>query len=750
MRTTYPVVRPACVLFLLTYSTWAFAQETQRESSCYGQLVAAKEAVEAGDLARLRDVLTQLMRSEGFSREAAVRFLRREADLDTQAYDRSQRRGIADLYAMLFRKLGQSGASESVPALVGCLAGRNPVLLDRWSDCVRALVELSSRVRVRREDLRPVLESPDAKLAALGQQLWHCIAYERQHVGSDPKSVLQGSPAIKEGLQRRAGHLDNWRQLAVERGFDVAGEKTQSKLLALIADCRRRREESQAALRKRELGYQETSIRCSREALLQILALEELARTTGRDAFDELVNLLETGGAELQSTVAYHLYAMTGEHFPLTGYVDYGRYRTSVDLARKAAAAWRSWKAQHGDAGLPEPDQAEIARQRRLAGFPLDSQRQERTGEFARPTPEVIQELLASDDKQLIEVLSQVLASRALAEGQVARIIEAAKVDRLEVRRQCLWQVLYASRSPAAGEYLATVMNAGSDPGVVLAFLRSVRALDVARVPFLATLYGAHPSAEVKEATLRLVTDPGILRHGRGNEAGREALAERIFRHAHSDRHRAAALRAVYARAGVNRKGRAMVEELLREETTSGLRQEVYRMVLERSPERWIVRLLREERGEEVRLSGLRTYVQKMTKHPKPYRSYSNDMIAALRLAGTNDPSTKVRAAAKNALTLLQKNASDQLLGEFRKRLSHVERLAALSARREPALRERQQYESMLRLLESETYVERELGRLRSKFGVLPEEDQLRTDLQSLVGKQRTVLEGLLGETEGP
>ncbi len=638
---------------------------------------------------------------------------------------------------LLCKKLDEFGGEDTVRLFVQWLSQYD------WSPednlpltLAGTIMQISGRIQIDKEQLQPLLESKNKNLAEMAAQMYQCISYDG--VPEDIERVINSGVNKKEAFERRAGEIFSWRGLARERGFALNGGDLSETLLRLLLDCDKRIANLEKSREEGKLGAYECGHLKVREGLFGLHAIEELIENDRDKAFEYLVSKMEKDGDG--ATAAYYLYAMTGNHFPVYGHFTYGRLRLGVDLTRKAAAAWRIWRKTNELRELTGSEQAALSLDKRLADFRLKGKRTDQK-EHSRPIDEVISELLSTNDRRIQKMLVEVISCKTLTDEQVQSIIVSAKTSRSESHLITLWQALWVSGSSRARTYLDTVINKNTEEGIVVEFLQPITGIDMRDAAFLTTLYSEHPSALVKDCIIQFAS-PKF--YGRNDEAQMK-LIKTIMQISTNDEHKLAVLWSVYPRAGINTRGNSMVTEALKNEDSPALRKAIYEKVIQHSPEKWIGSLLHNQEPEETRLAGLLVFKKAVLGNRIRPRSFDRDILSVLLRIAEHDSSEKVKLVAEEIVDEIRKKEINEFINRQRQMLVQIKSLVeGYKEKGEIDEKIKSQLERMNNPAFLELRTSQAIEGLKIKYGKLPEEDELKSELEIIQNAQNKLIKQVL------
>ncbi|GMU23195.1 MAG: hypothetical protein AMXMBFR13_32780 [Phycisphaerae bacterium] len=352
--------------------------------------------------------------------------------------------------------------------------------------------------------------------------------------------------------------------------------------------------------------------------------------------------------------------------------------------------------------------------------------------EFDRPTDEVFAEFLKEDDRRLLDVQLQVLRYKTLSNDHVDQLIKATELESSESKRVYLWVALYNAQSSTAREFLLKTLTAQADPGMLLAFLQTLRVVHAAEVPLLTQLYEQHPSELVRDEIVRFATRSDRFVDGRRDEPehlqlpARAALLGWLLRHAHTPLHRAQVVASYHRVAGWGPASLQEIRDYLEQEKSAEARRVVYESLLRMPSEELATMLLLRETDAQVQLAGLKVIRAQMDDREAsapaddPGAGSFAYLVKPLKEAvSAAQTSEEVKAQIRPLLDRLRKRAVESTVQSAR-------RLATSLSNMPPEHRERQI--QMLRHMRG-----RDIGRtiesLKRQYGELPEEDELRQRL---------------------
>jgi len=649
----------------------------------------------------------------------------------------------------LIESLGRSSNPAAKELLLGSLAKPEAFQQHRWGSLGRALVVISDRLDVNDSDLRLLLQSQDPDIAAFGRRLLDLIRYENvDPAGEELRSTLDNygrggagrlwaipTDAALKGLL--------WMRPAYTKALGMQNDQAKA-LRALIDDCLARQDKysrldpEACGLDKADWGYLQAA-----QTDAAILALDTLVDETGLQCFDDLVNLLERPNNQwLRYPAAYHLYHLTGQYFPINGFLSYKKWGSgAADLSFKAAWAWRKWKAENSDRLAASTLPAGVAVEDRLSAFRMTSRLQPARGqEFERPVDEVIDELLTTTDRRVLDMLGQVLAQKTLDEPRINRIIRTAQTETSEPRLLVLWRVLFDSQSPAGLKVLEAALLSGDNESSTLAFLQTIKTAGSAHIPLLSRIYDQHPSPLVQDAVVQLAVARPYGDRVKIEEPAQELLMLWIIRQAKNDDHKLDALRASTGRAGANAWGMRIIDEMLDSDASPRVRKALYAIAIRRAEATYLRRMLTTEKDEEVMLAGLSALEDSLREGTDRLSRWQEGIVGRLREAASMDLPPRVQEILEGMLATLRKHAIAETLREHESWLQWARSAALRPNELRPYL------EARFKTLESHNPVDVTISRLKQMFGDLPEEADLRKRLDESYRQQIEMMKQQLSE----
>ncbi|GEM_PF-5345378 len=582
---------------------------------------------------------------------AILAFLDEESARAVPYGESEEEDGLVDFYDTLLSHLGARGSRAAVPVLVRCLSGPNALLAAQWADPARSIVDLSARYEVTEEDLRPLTGSPSGATAAIGRQVLAFVKYDE--VPSDLDQVIACYRRMKTDLEKQAGAMPMWELFAEERGFTLRTAKRGEAVRAFLEDSRRRGQDLLRAAAEGRVGSMEMQHLQMRESYLQVLAIEDLGQGPGSEVFDLLVDVIEADPGYPGITAAFHLHRLTGAHFPLTGHIDAGGSRTNVVLNAHAARAWRKWDRVFPAHPIEIPSAQPESTEARVDAFRRDGMRGS-GAEFARDAGEVVEELLASRDRRILEMLVVVLRKKTLAEAQVERLIAVAGSDDSDAHRTYLWVVLAASGSGAAGRYLEQSLVQDVEEGQVIDFVDALQQPGRAEVRLLTKLYEARASDAVRDAIARKMCADNY--EVRLDETAQDQFFAWIVEHSSVEGHVLEVVRRAMHRAGTRDAATRLVELALGREWSPAGRRALLLIAVELSPETWLPRALRGEEPEDTRIGALRAYLEEISDDGHLSSYHAEKVLPAIEEAAEGDSSPDVQALARRIAEKLKES----------------------------------------------------------------------------------------------
>ncbi len=583
------------------------------------------------------------------------------------------------LYRKLCGVLGRFGSEGVLDVLVDCMTHPNPHLWKYARHFAVAVVALSDRYDIDEAKLQPLLTHTDAVRVKLGHDILEFIRYD---------SLMDDRDAIRRTLQSHRS------------------QRTHGP-----ADKRRD-------------------------------ALDERVRREGVRCFDDLVAILESDEqGPVVGAAVYHLYQLTGHHFPTWYRLGIGgRGGEGVNLRTKAAKSWRHWKANLEGGRIPEPDRESIRREERLAAFERDSQPgREKGPEYDRPSGEVIDELLSSSDPHVRDLCVDVLSRKTLDDEQVGRLIQAAKAERAGRQRVRLWRVLDESRSEAGRRFLRETLLDEVDEGLVVQFVHSIRMLRSAQTPLLTALYEKHPSPLVKDAMLLVVIKLQKPSEHRLSNPARDLLLRWIVKNTTNGEHLVEALG--YARV-LRLVGLKETWDALERDISPRAKKKLYKMALKCNSTDFLIHLLNHEKDEEFRLAGLSMldehirYTLQGPPAPAPRR-----LVQALGESKSAAVSPAARTALDDMLTCVRQRAIENAIEKHRGMMARLRGAVGDVGSADESRMLLNRYEQGLG-------ADHVLTKLRREFVDLPEEEAIKTRVDAMMAETLKHLRERLDKTE--
>lgn len=742
----------ASVLLSALLIAGAWAQEAPPKPITPADLDGLKKDALTGKGGDFEKPLSRRNSLSADDEKAVLAFLDRESRDPGPPEDERSCFDLGRLYTALVQLLGRHGSSAVVSPLVGLIHARNTGMEHLWCYIAPVLVEIADRHPIQEEALKPLSEGKDPSDRELARQILECIRYEG--LKADPQQAVAGHVHELARQKAIAGTVTDWRETAMHRGMLMEGNKPE-EIRRFIEDCKRRIRGLQDSINREELDSQPGYEMVAREMVAEWEAFEELVRIEGAGSFDSLVGMLESGDPEGWALANCHLYQLTGQTFPWAHTIIYGNHATNVLLNRKAAAAWRKWKAGFGERGIPvrvaskeKPGAAaggtDVDLEKRLAEFQFSRGR--RTGpEFARPVDDVLGEMLLARDRRLLDLLSDVLATKTLTDAQVTRLIDASKSSDSEAHRIVLWKTLFTSQSAAARRHLQTVLTAETDEGTLLQLIPLLSGYRSGEVPLLTYLFATHKSAAVKDALIKLASTQDYSTDR--DENAQDELLRGLYERADGHDRKIRLLETAYGRAGVNRGGRKLVEEALDEETEPRTRKAIFAMLLRRYGNEWVSRLLDGSEVEEVKIEGLKAYRSSLEREDVVFSFAREDDVRPLREAADKDSSMAVRKAAGEIVGLLRGRSVKMGIRRFTQMAESIEEMAAHprggEGDEEMEDLPDEYRERMWSRMDPERQLDEILGELKETFGDLPEEEAIRRETKPAADRMRAALEKL-------
>ncbi|MFC1582301.1 hypothetical protein ACFL4W_02060 [Planctomycetota bacterium] len=671
-------------------------------------------------------------------------FLKKEIIALEKAYDEDQWDDLNDLVEPLLKSLVRMGGRDTVKVLVKWIdswewSGEGTCPLDPGA----ALVCLSQRIDIQEEQLERAFDNTNPELRAMLQQVWRFIEYDPAEV-ADKQKVAMDLVRREQFIAGMTALLPDWEEIAHLRGYAVRTANRDEALRRLITKVseRARRAAEKARIDKRP--YEEWTNASNIEYYLAYRALAALTARDREGVFNLLVQIIEKDEYHASLTAATSLYQLTGRHFPVTLYLDYGNLRTNINVPLKAAKAWRQWRRNLQGKPLPSRDEAAFAKERRLAELELHELMQDR-----KPIPgtanELLAEILATDDRAILARLSRALAGKVLSETMVERVIAAhVTVDSPEKRR-ILDLALAGSEVPKAQAFIKKNINKSTPAEAVIRIVRDGPKLTSAIIELYTRLYREHPSAKVREAITAAMTDPGN-RFSTYNTA-RDEFLQMVINESPSEDQRIKAMRIVIDRPGVNKKGVWMVAWALKTAETDSLRITIYGMLLERDAGTWMESLLLKKETRAVKIAALEAYLPFLKTKAGMSPNFSQREIRALRSSLANETNRELKDLIGGCLAVYRRTEVEELLARLRKRSHITGLLGGIKKRGEFTPGDRNTIRAQFEVLEVVfEHAFRDLEKIKARYGDLPERPDAVKQMHAIKAGLRGTIQSLLDE----
>ena len=354
----------------------------------------------------------------------------------------------------------------------------------------------------------------------------------------------------------------------------------------------------------------------------------------------------------------------------------------------------------------------------------------------ARPTFEIVSDLIATDDRRRLEVLVRELSNRTLPDEDVARLIEASRRDPSEAHRQFVWSALLHSDSQAARDHLAEVLLLPPNAGAAAEMLSHVDRVPSGAVPLLVRAYRESSSDLLRDAVLGVAS--GGERHAYSFDEGNGRLLEAILDQPASEQHRAEALLVSLQRPGA---GSARTFERVREAVTTTAdpetRVRLIRILAAVSPAECLVFVLTTPMAESDARIAIEEFSKRASSDPR-LLTERPAVIQAVRRTAESSPPSPLRAEARDLRELTFEAAVNEAN-------SDAERQAASVLRGMTRLAEqpRDRATMLLAMWATDTspaFVEGRLDALESRFGPLPDRAAARARLDATLASARDAL----------
>ena len=269
------------------------------------------------------------------------------------------------------------------------------------------------------------------------------------------------------------------------------------------------------------------------------------------------------------------------------------------------STGWLGWIVYHDRVQTPNRDT-------RLAEF--QKHRYQRTGrEFNRPIDQTIEEFSTERDRAMLEMLGTVLRSKSLTDTHCRRLIKVAEQSPSDAHRRFVWRVLFASQSASAMQYLNKTLT-GADTATIVQFIGSIEGYESQQVELVTAIYAARTASLVRDAIVDLaIADDYQSDH---QEQAQWLLLRWIAEHSTDPARRIRVLRAAFERPGVNRRGRQLVEDTLRQTTSIELRKAIFEMLVSGYGDEFLMPLIDKDEAEQVKTAGLNAYARKVRTDP--------------------------------------------------------------------------------------------------------------------------------------
>lgn len=707
------------------------AEQKPRKALTLQILRNLKDATLKGRRKDFNQDLSKLVYAVPADEKVILEFIREDLLNAQTKYSADELEQLDRLFEKILVVLEKIGTGKSVPVLIDWMAKW------KWNEEIcplsqaKTLLIISERFPVTKDQMKPLLENKDPKMAELAKEMWNIISY--QDIPSNLDNVVYSGISYEKGLVREAGVMNNWEAVAKEQGYDLSGDTRVKSLSELVINTKKRLAELQDQFKTGKLKRAELIHTRSRLNLLRLRAIQNLIKLNRDAAFDLLVKWIDTSDSWDSLNAAYFLFELTGKNLPVIAYFDYGNLRNSTFVNHKAADAWRKWRKQHKK--LPVPDNSAVNIEKRLTTFEMDQRRKEGV-EYKRPVDEVITELLNSKNRRILDMLVKVLAEKTLTKDQIKRITDASGKDESEAHRKYLLKVLSASGDTSAEDYVASVINKSTPDNRVIEYVSSLNKIGISEMDLLEELYKNHKSEKVRNTIADRVFTRDYSKEV--DEEIQNRFVKFLLKNSKNDKHKLSGLMLVYNRAGVNRTGRKMVLKTLETEKSPQMRQAVFKMLLEKDAEAALPILLSPKESTETKLAGLAAYKRNLQLDP-PTIAFIDDEIKILRQGMKEDTSEKVKKAINEIIGIFRKMEIKEKLKRLKRRhiaLAIKEQLNHRKTSDKEKKAIKQQLEYMRRQFESSIIADRIIESIKEKYGDLPEEKEIKAEFAEIQKQQ--------------
>jgi hypothetical protein len=353
--------------------------------------------------------------------------------------------------------------------------------------------------------------------------------------------------------------------------------------------------------------------------------------------------------------------------------------------------------------------------------------------ELVRPVSDVVQELLQSDDRRILDMLVHLLRRKVVSNEQIATIIKAAEDPDSSAKRPYFWQVLFDSGSPSAYAYLEKSFSQKNDEGAVLEFLQEVGLTNVSSVPLIIKLFETQPSEMIRGQIIKLTSanrqrSMDEYADQQRTETARATLLSWLLQHADSDAQKEKLLTGNPVSLAIADDALVALGSIKSPET----RTLIYKRLLRYPQEPWLSHLLANEKDPQVQVAvirGIREAMELGTERGMGgMGGMGGEMPPSLRAAARNAPPA-VKTEIQQLLEVARKRSIEQVVAGLKQ--------SAMYRNREMGVRSMDP--RLQRPVEAE--VDDTIQRLKMQYGDLPEEAQIRQRLTTEITALRRQLE---------